>query len=521
MHLYLMGFNPFDIYGSLLQLIWTIFIQGPLALINVFTLVLNYITGGIITDILFGSSNTFDFGNLPSSFWWFVIVAASVFIIVFGVQIIVIQFKEHTENKTKLVQALYSGCKAFAFMFLIPVFFFIANLCISGLSKAAIAGFSGNGNIAQYLWHLGDPSWDGTANGVPSDFGAPDNIKSYNMMAEIFGTWFMIFAVFMIGLILVQKVIELFFLFIISPAPMICMVLDDGKRAFVWKDMVIAKFLASTATLIGFNIFMAVTQVLLKSDMGSLSSSEFGKQLFIILFLCGGGLATLGFSNIIASLVGEGVGISEGMASMRSTFAGMGFAATGMGMVGKALGFAKGKSGGKRLLGRNNNSAGGIASATQFAQQMAGTDRVMDAGPIKPSPNWAKRGIPGLLFGAVGATVGVGTGMHAARKAGGAKGVFKQVGKGIARPFKWFGNAVNPELVKGTKAQFDKTLRKNNGILQERIDKTMEVKKKFSSTLSNPNANNKQQKKDIKQVLRTEQKLNKLENLQKKIEKSS
>jgi hypothetical protein len=37
------------------------------------------------------------------------------------------------------------------------------------------------------------------------------------MIAEIFGVWFMLFAIFLIGIALIQKAIELFFLFIISP----------------------------------------------------------------------------------------------------------------------------------------------------------------------------------------------------------------------------------------------------------------------------------------------------------------
>jgi len=42
----------------------------------------------------------------------------------------------------------------------------------------------------------------------------------------------MLFAMFIIGLALIQKIFELFFLFVISPIVMIVMVIDNGKAAF-------------------------------------------------------------------------------------------------------------------------------------------------------------------------------------------------------------------------------------------------------------------------------------------------
>jgi len=42
----------------------------------------------------------------------------------------------------------------------------------------------------------------------------------------------MLFAIAIIGITLIQKVIELFFLFIISPLVMIVMVIDNGRAAF-------------------------------------------------------------------------------------------------------------------------------------------------------------------------------------------------------------------------------------------------------------------------------------------------
>ncbi|MDQ7983019.1 MAG: hypothetical protein REH79_02210 [Spiroplasma sp.] len=311
------------IWGVILKGIWHILIQGPLNLIAVFNTVLEYLTGGVINDLLFGSSKEFDWNKIPAQFWWFVIVAICIFSLVFVIQIIILLFQEASETKTKFVLAIQNAIKAFAFMFLIPIFFFLANFIVQSLANTVINNFGdGNSNIAKYLWHMGDPNWDGTANGVPSDYGPPSNINDYNIIAQLFGTWFMAIAMCLIGLILIQKIVELFFLFIISPLVMIVMVIDNGKAAFTWKDMVIAKFLASTATLISYYIFISVIQILIQSDLVGLKAERFARQLFLILFFCGGGLATIAFCDTVANFVGEGVGIREGRNSLQSTFRG-------------------------------------------------------------------------------------------------------------------------------------------------------------------------------------------------------
>lgn len=331
------------IENAILKLVWNIFIRGPLGLIATFNVVLQYLTGGIINDLLFGSSKDFNWNKIPMQFWWFVIFAFCLFSLVVTIQITILIFKEAVETKTKFIIALQNGLKAFIFMFLIPIFFFLANYIIQNIANTIINNFGSNSNLADYLWHMGNPNWDGTANDVTPGYGAPPHIREYNLIAQMFGTYFMLFAMFIIGLALIQKIFELFFLFVISPIVMIVMVIDNGKAAFTWKDMVIAKFLASTSTLLGYYVFISVIQVLLASHLNSLNSVKFAKSLFIILALCGGALATTGFSDMIANFVGESVGVKEGMASMRSTINGGMMAMGAAKMTGKGINFMRRK----------------------------------------------------------------------------------------------------------------------------------------------------------------------------------
>lgn len=42
------------IVNALYKLIWSIFVQGPLQLIASFNTVLNYLTGGVVSYLMFG-----------------------------------------------------------------------------------------------------------------------------------------------------------------------------------------------------------------------------------------------------------------------------------------------------------------------------------------------------------------------------------------------------------------------------------------------------------------------------------
>ncbi len=105
------------IWNAILKLTWFIFIQDPLNLIAAFTKVLEYLTGGIINDILFESAKDFQWNSIPSQFWWFVIISLCLFALIFTIQMIILMFKEAIETKTKFVLAIQNAVKAFSFMF--------------------------------------------------------------------------------------------------------------------------------------------------------------------------------------------------------------------------------------------------------------------------------------------------------------------------------------------------------------------------------------------------------------------
>ncbi|GAA6238427.1 MAG: hypothetical protein SPLM_05460 [Spiroplasma phoeniceum] len=484
------------IVNALYKLIWSIFVQGPLQLIASFNTVLNYLTGGVVGDLMFGSKQEFSFQNIPMAFWYFVITALCLFSLIFTITMIKILFQDATETKTKFIVALQNGSKAFVFIFLIPIFFFLANFAIANIAKMITSGFGGkNGNIANYLYNIGNANWDGSGDNIPSNYYYPDNIGDFNMIAEVFGVWFMLFAMFMIGIALVQKIIELFFLFIISPWVMVIMTIDNGKGAFIWKDMVIAKFLASTATLTGYFIFMTTIQTILSTNLAGLGIEGIGKSLFVILFMCGGGLAVMAFSDVVANLIGEAAGVREGMSSMKSTVAGGMMAMGAAKMAGKAFGFAKSKRA-KRAMAMGGNSmadktmnAMGSGGDGDWGDNETASSQSRQEKPLDFRHFWhategmsSRAGIVGLAGFGLGVTTLATSKLVGAARGGGAKGFFRQIGIGIATPFKAIGKRFNPQLANSgnetNKFKTEKSGKWKEKFLNKKLGK---VENKFTS----------------------------------------
>ncbi|AGM26067.1 hypothetical protein SSYRP_v1c04750 [Spiroplasma syrphidicola EA-1] len=339
-NLNLFGFIDW-IQEGILKVVWKIFIEGPLGIVSAFDQVLLFLSSGIVFDLLFNSKTQFSWENVPTAFWQFSIVAVGLLVIIFISQFLTLQFREADKMKPKLISCLRFTGLAGVFVFFIPLGFFFVNAIITWFVSILNTIFGTSGvNLADALY------WAGNINGMQGHvdgYGPPSNINDWSVIVEIFAVWFVLIAVAMLGLALTQKVFELLFLFIVSPLVMAGMVQDEGKRALTWKDMVLSKMLAASATLVAYYIYMLYTSIVAKPSFGPSNFPSYAKMLLTLLCLLGGALGTWGITVIIANFIGEGVGAMEGMNSIRTTMAAGMFAAGSAKMVGRALGFAKSK----------------------------------------------------------------------------------------------------------------------------------------------------------------------------------
>lgn len=464
------GFIGDWILGAILKAVWLVFVQGPLTILGGFDKALKFLSGGIVWKLLFGGKQEFSWAYLPIAFWGFIIVAVLLLIIIFAINFIKMQFHDTIEIKASIIKSLKMTGLAAIIIFSLPMVFFLLNAFIIFLVSIMnnIFGIKNN-NIMGAIYNIGNPIWNGQLNDYPDDFLAPENILEWNITAQIFGTWFMLFAIFMLGLALVQKVLELYFLFIIGPVVATTMVNDGGERINTWKNLVISKSLASIGTIISYYVFMIAMSAVFSSGFSDFNWTE--RQLLTILFICGGALATLGMSNLIARFVGEASGIHEGMSSIQSTAAGAMFAMGGAKMVGRAFGFARRK---KAQLDQNKSGFNKYLNpAQQFAQDYAGTNRVIDNGPIKPPMTGlrARSGITGLIGSTLLTGTRIATSLKGAHKAGGMKSVFAQVGKSlIVDPTKSLGKNLNPGLAKFGRGVHENAIKINTEKVKNRFD---------------------------------------------------
>ncbi|WP_424526512.1 Mbov_0396 family ICE element transmembrane protein [Spiroplasma endosymbiont of Glossina fuscipes fuscipes] len=519
---------------ALLDLMWRIFLQGPLQIINIFNKILSYLSGGILSDILFGSSQNFDFANLPIAFFIILLIVGCIWVLIFGIQLIILMCKETAEMKVKFLKAFAGLFKGIIFILTIPIIFFLANFFVSKLSETISGAMGTSGSIADALYKVGSP--DQTI-GVPSDYGPPGNILKYNLIIELLTVWFMLFVILMTGMILVQKVVELMFLFIIAPVFGVITVLDDGARLKQWGEFTIGKFLATLSTLIGWYTFIGIMQsltVIIYSGQTSLGNNWMAQGVLLFITIAGGGLALIHFSTLIAAFIGESVGMYESMASMKSLGAGLGIGAMAGKMTMKALGFVS-KNKGKAVRGSKSfagtpgfdmnqmnmsqavNGPATMSSNNMMSNLMTNQFQKMNFGQKIADGKFGqltrRGGVMGAVgLGTVGLTVGLAKGI-ANWKQGGFKGFRRGVERGIAVPFKAVGRAFtgwNPQLISLSKEASVTAKQNQNDLLR---NKGKELVKQRDSLLqktdSITNANSKQFSKTHKKVDKLNTKISK------------
>ncbi|APE74450.1 Mbov_0396 family ICE element transmembrane protein [Spiroplasma citri] len=356
------------ILNGIYKAVWGIFITGPLGLVSVFTKVLEFLSSGIIFSLLFNSQEGFSWSNIPIAFWQFAIVSVAFLVIIFITQYLTLQFKDAKEMQPRLLACFkYTGL-AGIFVLFIPIGFFFLNGIITWFMGmlSTIFGTSDQ-NLADLLY------WIGNSNGVagkPGDYGPPSNIMDWSLIIEIFSICFVLFAIAMLGMSLTQKIFELLFLFIVAPVVMATMVQDEGKRALTWKDMVLSKMLAASTALVAYYIFIIYINVISGPNFGPSDFPGYAKMLLQIICILGGALGVWGITNLLSAFIGEAIGMSDGLNSIRSTMA-AGMFAMGAGKVAKkALGFVKkknkkGSSGIPGIPGIDTFSGGGNQNQSQ------------------------------------------------------------------------------------------------------------------------------------------------------------
>ena len=189
-------------------------------------------------------------------------------VLVFGVSVIVGLIrsewvgKDNKEGKVKIFKASLKGALMVALM---PAIFGIAvrasTILLSGLVGAMSGTATSDDSFAQQLFNICMPDsvnkypWDSSYYYLQGLLPEGFSMHDYNFFVAYIGGIIMLFVLGISVLNLIERIIDLVFLYIISPAVIAVSPLDEGNRLGIWKDLTVAKFLSIAGMLICFYIY--------------------------------------------------------------------------------------------------------------------------------------------------------------------------------------------------------------------------------------------------------------------------
>ena len=401
---------------AFLTLVWDIFVQGPLVIINLFTKrggIIYYLSTDAIFDIIFQTDkNHFSWESLPRLFFVFSAVGGSFIIVCLIIQLIITQLTDFQTMKEKFIFALRNSLKSVFIIFSIPIFFWMLNKLISEMTIFIFGMEGDDSSLADQICGIGAPNkWSVT----PGDYSSPSDIEDWNLFLNICSAIFMVICCAIIGFMLVQRMIEIFFLLVISPFVASVMPLDGGKRLFQWKDIVIGKFFSSLGVVVSFVVFIKIIPRTIEA-IDRMGYDWLFRSLIMFIIIAAGGITVIYSQSMVSSLIGEGMGISEGLNTARKIkgLLSLGKKAGSLGV--KSLGILGGMKSSSSYNERGAEDEGGEDEQSMSSDGSSGYSSLSKA--------WGRRGIPGVL----GASV-MNAATWSSKRIGNISGNFKMLSK--------------------------------------------------------------------------------------------
>ena len=112
----------------------------------------------------------------------------------------------------------------------------------------------------------------------------------------------------MSAVIFIQRIFDIVLLYIISPISVSTILVDDGNRFKIWRDMTISKVLGAYGIILSMNLFFIIIP-----QISSITffADSFKNGIVKILFLIGVAYAVTKANLVIAQLTGGSAGANE------------------------------------------------------------------------------------------------------------------------------------------------------------------------------------------------------------------
>lgn len=269
--------------------------------------------------------------------------------------------KDNREGKVKILKSCIKGT---LLVVLLPAIFGIGiravTILLSGISSAMSTDT--NTSFASNLFNICMPdntntyNWDSSYSEISSlldtanvQNGTNYSMQDFNWFIAYIGGLILLFILGLAVLNLIERIIDLVFLYIISPIIIAVSPLDEGNRLGIWKDLTISKFFSIAGMIICFYIYFLFMGIINSILVGDTFLIGFAKLICAI----GGALAARKGGLLISNLVGHNTALIEGQQQgLAAQAVGTGFRA-GLGLI-TSLGHSA-----VHLLGRGASSIGG------------------------------------------------------------------------------------------------------------------------------------------------------------------
>lgn len=273
-----------------------------------------------------------------------VLLVGVILLFVFVIIAIIKSEAADPQHKKTKGQILVKSLQSFIIFLLIP-FLLIAGIMLAnvvvGAIHASMTGSMLDGNTAstiggQILVTSGYDAYIGPAGSRAEiermfvtgqlDYNSLSVVKQYydlsemNFFVGIAGGLVILVMFVMSAVMFVQRIFDIILLYIVSPASVSTIPLDDGGRFRIWREMLVSKVLSAYGIILSMNIFfLVVPQISQITFFGN----AFKDGIVQLLFVIGGAFSITKANMIIAQLTGSNAGMQEMQQMMSNVHSGM------------------------------------------------------------------------------------------------------------------------------------------------------------------------------------------------------
>lgn len=253
------------------------------------------------------------------------------------------------QHKKTKGQILVKALQSFVTFLLIP-FLLLAGImltnAIMGAINGSMAGAMIDGSSNTYIGgQILVTSGHGAYKGDPGiresiermfitgqlDYNNLDVVKIYydlgdmNFFVGIAGGLVILIMFVMSAVMFVQRIFDIILLYVVSPASVSTIPLDEGGRFRIWREMLVSKVLSAYGIILSMNLFfLIIPQVAQISFFGD----SFKDGVVQLLFVLGGAFAITKANMVIAQLTGSNAGAQEAQQMLSNIHSGIHMAKT-------------------------------------------------------------------------------------------------------------------------------------------------------------------------------------------------